>query len=115
MGEQSAAGLLLGDGRGRLQDEAAPQGVLQLQQQRVVVGVEAHVLHGVPLRPAAHGAGGAEHAEDVHPAQVVQLHDVEQEAAQADAEHEVEEDGHLCGMCHKACRACWARVGLAAE
>lgn len=92
--EQVAPSLLLGHGRESLQDQPAPQRVFELQQQRVAVVVQPH---RVALGLEAGGASGAQYAEDVDPAQVVQLCDVEHKAAQANAEHEVEKDGLLSG------------------
>lgn len=45
----------------------------------------------------------------------MQLHDVQDEAPETDAEHEVQEDGLLRGSRDKAVGFVWTRVGVAAE
>lgn len=45
----------------------------------------------------------------------MQLHNVQDEAAETDAEHEVEEDGLLRCSWHKAVSSVWTGVGLTAE
>lgn len=45
----------------------------------------------------------------------MQLHNVQDEASQTDAEHEVQEDGLLRGSGHEAVGSVWTRVGVTAE
>lgn len=45
----------------------------------------------------------------------MQLHNVQEETTEADAEHEVQEDGLLRGSGHKAVGSVWTRVSVTAE
>lgn len=104
-----------GHGCSRLQDNSPTQRVFELKQQWVAVGVQLHLLHGLSVRLAAQAARREYHSEYVNPAQIMQLHDVQDEAAEADAEHEVQKDGLLGCSRHKAVGPVRTRVGLTAE
>ena len=88
--------------------------MFELQQQWVVVGIQFH-LHGVPVCVAARAACREEHPENVDPAEVMQLHNVQDEATETDTEHEVEKDGFLGGSRHEAVSSVRTGVGFTAE